>query len=133
MNTKERLMDNRSYRFSRTFELLISNLVNKIYERQKDEAVITKDEAFVIVESVVTETKEQVYDELKDSLATKEFVRSEIAKAEARLEIKISQVEAKISKVEAKISQAESSILKWMVGIQIASVGLIVTIFKLLS
>lgn len=78
-------------------------------------------EAVNVVESVleanalnIKELNQKAVDETLQELATKDFVRAEI------------------SQVRAEIAEAKSDIIKWLVGFQIATVGLAVAIIKLL-
>ena len=111
--------------------VVIENFINKLFDwiksnNQNKEAIVN--EAVNVVESMleanalnVKELNQKVVDETLQELATKDFVKAEI-----------SQVRAEISQVRAEIAEAKSDIIKWLVGFQIATVGLAVAIIKLL-
>lgn len=106
-------MSNSEYKFSKSFELLLGNLVQKINSRQEGEE-ISKEEAFLIVEAVIAETKEAASQVVEDKAATKR----DLKELEARL--------------EAKISECKADILKWMFAMQMTFAGLILAGIKLL-
>lgn len=104
--------------------VVIEHFVNKLFEwvksnNQSKEAIVN--EAVNVVESVleanalnIKELNQKAVDETLQELATKDFVRAEI------------------SQVRAEIAEAKSDIIKWLIGFQIATVGLAVAIIKLL-
>nr|WP_317381156.1 hypothetical protein [uncultured Helicobacter sp.] len=118
--------------------VVIENFINKLFDwiksnNQNKEAIVN--EAVNVVESMleanalnVKELNQKVVDETLQELATKDFVKAEISQVRAE----ISQVRAEISQVRAEIAEAKSDIIKWLVGFQIATVGLAVAIIKLL-
>ncbi len=107
---------------SRSFEILLENLVNRINERQE---VVSKEEAWQIVEAVIAESNEAAKKVAEESAATKDFVRAEIA--EAKLELK-----QDIAKIKQEIVEVKADLLKWFVGTQIAVGGFVVALIKLL-
>ena len=115
--------------------VVIEHFVNKLFEwvksnNQSKEAIVN--EAINVVESVleanalnIKELNQKAVDETLQELATKDFVRAEIA------EIK-QELKEDILRLEARMENGFANQLKWLVGFQIATVGLAVAIIKLL-
>lgn len=108
-----------NYQFSRTFEILLNNLVNRINEKNAEGITIDKEEAFQLVEAVIAESKEAAKKAAEDSVASKadiNVLKADINASEARL--------------EKQIAEARAELLKWFVGTQIAMTGLLIAILK---
>lgn len=113
----------------------IENFVNKLFEwidskRQNKEVIVQETinavEAMLEANALnVKELNQRAVNETLQELATKDFVRAEIA--EVRQELK-----EDILKLEARMELGFANQLKWLVGFQIATVGLAVAIIKLL-
>lgn len=115
--------------------VVIEHFVNKLFEwvksnNQSKEAIVN--EAVNVVESVleanalnIKELNQKAVDETLQELATKDFVRAEIA------EIK-QELKEDILRLEARMENGFANQLKWLIGFQIATVGLAVAIIKLL-
>ena len=106
-----------NYQFSRTFEILLNNLVNRINEKNAEGITIDKEEAFQLVEAVIAESKEAAKKAAEDSVASKadiNVLKTDINASEARL--------------EKQIAEARTELLKWFVGTQIAMTGLLIAI-----
>ena len=115
--------------------VVIEHFVNKLFEwvksnNQSKEEIVN--EAVNVVESVleanalnIKELNQKAVDETLQELATKDFVRAEIA------EIK-QELKEDILRLEARMENGFANQLKWLVGFQIATVGLAVAIIKLL-
>ena len=89
----------------------------------------------------VQELKSRAIDEIRSELATKDFVRAEIAEAketlraeiaEAKetLRAEIAEVRQEIAEVRQEISRAKVDILKWVFGLQASTIVIILGAIK---
>lgn len=112
--------------------MLLAFLKQKIKElgQEKNEQIIM--ESIQVVADEIThkqaintkEIKDELEERLKGELATKDFVRAEIAEVKQELKLEIASVRTEIAEVK-------SDIIKWLIGLQIALGGFIVAILKL--
>lgn len=99
--------------------LLLANMIKKFKQEDKKDEIV--DVVMAVANDVKTKDnitakaiKDELEEKFKNELATKEFVRAEIAE------------------VRAEISNAKYDIIKWNIGIQIATAGFIIAMIKLL-
>ena len=95
--------------------------MSRISSRQEGEQ-ISKEEAFLIVEAVIAETKEAAAQVVEDKAATKR----DLKEAESSLK-------GNLKELEAKMAEDKADILKWMFAMQLTFAGLILAGIKLLS
>ena len=119
----------------------IENFVNKLFEwidskRQNKEVIVQ--ETINAVEAMLEANALNVkaVNETLQELATKDFVRAEIAEVKQELKQELAEVRQELKedilKLEARMELGFANQLKWLVGFQIATVGLAVAIIKLL-
>ena len=117
---------------------VLENFFNKLFEilEIKDKKNIV-DEAVNTFESItkanalsVKELNQKVVDETLHELATKDFVRAEIAEVRAE----IAEVRTEIAEVRTEIAEVKNSLIKWIIGVGIsASVVCIASNFALIT
>lgn len=124
----------------------IENFVNKLFEwidskRQNKEVIVQETinavEAMLEANALnVKELNQRAVNETLQELATKDFVRAEIAEVRQELKQELAEVRQELKedilKLEARMELGFANQLKWLVGFQIATVGLAVAIIKLL-
>lgn len=124
----------------------IENFVNKLFEwidskRQNKEVIVQETinavEAMLEANALnVKELNQRAVNETLQELATKDFVRAEIAEVKQELKQELAEVRQELKedilKLEARMELGFANQLKWLVGFQIATVGLAVAIIKLL-
>lgn len=80
------------------------------------------------------ELKSRAIDEIRSELATKDFVRAEIAEAKETLRAEIAETKealrAEIAEVRQEISRAKVDILKWVFGLQASTIVIILGAMK---
>lgn len=80
------------------------------------------------------ELKSRAIDEIRSELATKDFVRAEIAEAKETLRAEIAETKealrAEIAEVSQEISRAKVDILKWVFGLQASTIVIILGAMK---
>lgn len=120
----------------------IENFVNKLFEwidskRQNKEVIVQETvnavEAMLEANALnVKELNQKAVNETLQELATKDFVRAEIAGVRQEIAEVKQELKEDILKLEARMELGFANQLKWLVGFQIATVGLAVAIIKLL-
>ncbi|WDL69217.1 hypothetical protein IP364_04640 [Helicobacter winghamensis] len=120
----------------------IENFVNKLFEwidskRQNKEVIVQETvnavEAMLEANALnVKELNQKAVNETLQELATKDFVRAEIAGVRQEIAEVKQELKEDILRLEARMELGFANQLKWLVGFQIATVGLAVAIIKLL-
>ena len=118
-NIKEHLGDDSAQVLSKTFEDLFESLKNQIEQEQKV-------------------SNAELYNNLRQELATKEFVRAEINKLRAELKTEIGELKAEFGDLRAELGEVKGEViglkaridkneffLKILIGINIAALTLL--------
>ncbi|MCX2716829.1 hypothetical protein OQH61_03650 [Helicobacter sp. MIT 21-1697] len=121
--------------------LLIENFVNK-YFQFKDEAQRqqTIQESIQIAQALIQdvsndsalsidELKDEAIEKIRGELATKDFVRAEIAEAKQELKLEMAKLRQELKleiaevrqELKLEIAEVKSSMIKWVVGVGVSA------------